>query len=87
MGQWFEVSEHIPQEDKIVLGYSEVYGEYILCKWTATRGWLSQRDDHLPIITHWCDLELPLNFEVTGRANEEIAKKHHLIDEYGRFKH
>lgn len=74
--KWHHVSEDLPPENKIVLAYSEIDGIYTLAQWSSARGWLDQDSDDLKIITHWNEICLPLNFEITEKNEEELAKKY-----------
>lgn len=74
--QWIQVSEHLPEEGKLVLCYTEVIGAYFLSKWSASRGWLDQDGGDMRIITHWLDMEIPFTFPITFKIDEELAKKY-----------
>lgn len=72
--QWMNVSEHLPDEGKLVLAYSAVHAEYYVAKWSAARGWLDQNDRSMTLVTAWNDVDLPLNFPVTDELDLELAK-------------
>lgn len=76
VNQFYEVSEHLPEEGVLKWVYSEVWGYYYIAKWTASQGWVDQDGDHIKIITHWCDLELPMPFPSSGSYNEDVAVKY-----------
>jgi hypothetical protein len=73
--QWINVKEHVPEEGKLLLSYSEVYGSYLLAKWCSGRGWLTQDNEDIKIVSHWCDLTLPFTFPITEKPDEEAAQK------------
>jgi hypothetical protein len=74
--QWFLTSENVPEEGRLVLTYSEPFGSYDIGKWSSSRGWLDGFGHKYKIITHWCDVELPLPFEATFSYSEELAAKY-----------
>jgi hypothetical protein len=70
------VSEDLPPEGKLVIGYSEVHHTYYICKWTAARGWLSQKDATVQIVTHWDNTQVDFSLQISDDPNKELAKKY-----------
>lgn len=74
--QMIGVSEDLPPENKIVVGYSSVHRHYYFVKWTASRGWLDQDGDAVKLITHWSNQELYLPFPISEEVDLEEAEKY-----------
>jgi hypothetical protein len=78
MVRYYPSEEHTPEAGRIVIGYSAVFGTYMLCNFEPTEGWRGLDGHSLTNITHWLDQELYLPFEITNETNFELAKKYKL---------
>jgi hypothetical protein len=81
MTQWFSVTDDLPPQDTLCLAYSEPWGAYALAKWNPAVGWTSAEDRRVNVVTHWCDLAIPLPYEIRNKLDPELAKKHKIISE------
>jgi hypothetical protein len=85
MTQWFSVHDSLPPEDMFVLVYTAVYGSYAIAKFTPVRGWLNVASEDLRSVTHWCDLDLPMPYELRNSYDEELGKKYSIQKRCGIF--
>lgn len=76
-GAWYPAEEHLPDNGKFVIGYSDIYGSYHICVFYAHKGWVDLADGaNYKAITHWLDMDIPFPFENRNEYCEESAKKY-----------
>lgn len=74
--KFYDVSEHLPESGRILYCYSAVHGNYYIAKFNPARGWITQNDEPMVMITHWLDYDLPLPYPILEESDYEIAKKY-----------
>lgn len=74
--RWYDVEDDLPPFDEWLLGYSEVFGSYYICKYRPSRGWVGLNNDSLANISQWCDEPLFMPFELRNEVSVFYAEKH-----------
>lgn len=74
--RWYSCDEDLPPPDEWLIGYTEVFGSYFICKYMPSRGWVAPNNDALANISHWCDEQLFLPFEMRNKVSVFYAEKH-----------
>lgn len=76
---WYNVEDHLPEPNRWVLAYSDVFCSYCLAYLDPACGWCNGPKATLRDVTAWCDDELFLPFAATGQINHELAERKGLI--------
>ena len=76
---YYQVQEHIPEEGRYIIGYSEITGSYHLCRHSMLLGWRDVKGIELKCITHWLDMHIPMPFAITNQIDEKAANKYGII--------
>lgn len=79
--KWMSVHEHLPEEGRAVVCYSEVFRKYYLAYFCPHRGWIDQENERLRIITHWHDEKIDFPFDSSGEFDEEKARSYGIGDD------
>ena len=74
--RWYDADDDLPRSNEWLLGYSEIFGTYHICKFYPSRGWVGMSGDALTAISHWCEDELFLPFEIRNEVSAYYAEKH-----------
>ncbi len=74
--KFYEVSEHLPPEGIVHWCYSAVHQVYYAAEWSPDKGWRDENGNSLKIITHWCDMPLPMPYPSLCELNKEAMAKH-----------
>lgn len=69
-------SEVLPPENKPYLAYSEIYGNYYVCKFSPVFGWVSDKNTQLGSITHWFDADIEFPWKIRNAFSRKIAAKY-----------
>lgn len=73
---WYQCMEHLPEEERLVICYSEVFRSYYIGIYSPYRGWRRSTGDALLNITHWLDSILFLPFDNLNRVDPIAAEKY-----------
>ena len=71
--RWWEVSEQLPDEGRLVIGYNDTYQSFQVCQFSPRKGWSDADGDRLRGIDYWLDADI--NFSFTPIKKEKIKKK------------
>ena len=79
LNKWTPVLEFLPVDDRMVLGWSEIFRMYYICTFNPVFGWRDVDKGPLKSITHWLDEEIAFPWPPINKVDRDAYKKYAKI--------